>query len=71
MVVYRGWNPIANSMSVWGALGFIIVGMIASFVEIIRNKKNVFVWLVFILFSGLAEQQADKDAEDAMQSIKL
>ena len=64
---------IANSMSVWGGLGlgFIIVGMIASFVEIIRNKKNVFVWLVFILFSGLAEQQADKDAEDAMQSIKL
>ena len=64
---------IANSMSVWGALGlgFIIVGMIASFVEIIRNKKNVFVWLVFILFSELAEQQADKDAEDAMQSIKL
>ena len=59
---------IANSMSVWGALGlgFIIVGMIA-----IRNKKNVFVWLVFILFSELAEQQADKDAEDAMQSIKL
>ena len=60
------WNPIANitmpfptianSMSVWGALGlgFIIVGMIASFVEIIRNKKNVFVWLVFILFFGLA-----------------
>ncbi len=45
------WNPvaniampypvIANSMSLWGALGltFIIVGLISSAVEVMRNKK--------------------------------
>ena len=60
------WNPIANitmiipelanSMSLWGALGlgFIIVGLIASLVEIFRNRRNVFVWIVFILFTGIA-----------------
>ncbi len=60
------WNPIANitmpmpelanSMSLWGALGlsFIIIGLIASVVEIIRNRKNLFVWVVFVLFSGIA-----------------
>ena len=60
------WNPIANiampmpvlanSMSLWGALGlsFIIVGLIASIVEIVRNKKNMFVWIVFVMFAGFA-----------------
>ena len=59
------WNPIANitmpmpelanSMSLWGALGlsFIVVGLIASVVEVIRNKKNPFVWIVFLMFSGI------------------
>lgn len=59
------WNPIANitmpmpelanSMSLWGALGlsFLVVGLIASVVEIIRNKKNPFVWIVFLMFSGM------------------
>lgn len=59
------WNPIANitmpmpelanSMSLWGALGlsFLMVGLIASVVEIIRNKKNPFVWIVFFMFSGI------------------
>ncbi|MEE1029738.1 MAG: rRNA maturation RNase YbeY, partial [Alphaproteobacteria bacterium] len=59
------WNPIANitmpmpelanSMSLWGALGlsFLVVGLIAGVVEIIRNKKNPFVWIVFLMFSGM------------------
>ena len=59
------WNPIANitmpmpelanSMSLWGALGlsFLVVGLIAGVVEIIRNKKNPFVWIVFLMFSGI------------------
>lgn len=59
------WNPIANitmpmpelanSMSLWGALGlsFLVVGLIASVVEIVRNKKNPFVWIVFLMFSGI------------------
>ena len=58
------WNPIANitmpypivanSMSLWGALGlsFIIVGLIASLVELLRNYKNIFVWIVCLLFAG-------------------
>ena len=56
------WNPIANitinmpmvanSMSFWGALGlsFVIIGLIASFVELCRKKSN---WFVFCLFSML------------------
>ena len=60
------WNPIANitmtypiianSMSLWGALGlsFIIVGIIASLVELLRNYKNIFVWIVNLLFAGFA-----------------
>ena len=56
------WNPIANitinipmvanSMSFWGALGltFVIIGLIASFVELCRKKSN---WFVFGLFVGL------------------
>ena len=58
------WNPIANitmnmpmvinSMSFWGALGltFVIIGLIASFVELCRKglKSN---WFVFSLFIGL------------------
>ena len=53
------WNPIsniainysmvANSMSLWGALGltFVIVGLIAGLVEILRNKKCKSCWFVF------------------------
>lgn len=56
------WNPIANismpfpaianSMSVWGALGltFIIIGIIASAVELLRNRKSITNWIVFLLF---------------------
>lgn len=56
------WNPIsnifmnlpmiANSMSLWGALGlsFVIVGLVASVVEIIRYKKSKSVIVTFIMF---------------------
>ena len=58
------WNPISNitmnlplvsnSMSLWGALGlsFVIIGLIAGFVELCRKglKSN---WFVFGLFSAL------------------
>jgi apolipoprotein N-acyltransferase len=42
-------------MSLWGALGlsFLVVGLIAGVVEIIRNKKNPFVWIVFLMFFGM------------------
>ena len=57
------WNPISNilinyqgisnSMSLWGALGisFVIIGIIASFVELFRNKKNKSCWFVFFVYS--------------------
>ncbi len=60
------WNPIANimmpfpaianSMSVWGALGlsFVLVGLIAAVVELLRNIKSKSVWCVLLLFVGFA-----------------
>lgn len=56
------WNPIANifmsiplfsnSMALWGAIGttFVIIGLIASIVELIRNYRSKFNWLSFIVF---------------------
>lgn len=56
------WNPIANitlpfpvianSMSLWGALGltFVIIGLVTGCVELIRNYKNLRNWIVFLLF---------------------
>lgn len=58
------WNPIANitmpfpelanSMSVWGALGlsFIIVGLIASVVDVIARRGKM-CWFPFIIFLSL------------------
>lgn len=59
------WNPIANitmpfpalanSMSVWGALGltFIIIGLIASIVEVLTDKKSKCCWGLLGVFSVL------------------
>ncbi len=62
------WNPIANiampfpvlanSMSLWGALGltFIIIGMIATVTEILRNYRCKQCWrmvIVFLLLIGV------------------
>lgn len=62
------WNPIANislnfpmlanSMSLWGALGltFVIVGGIAAIVEVMRKPKSKVVWwglLVFVLLGAV------------------
>jgi probable rRNA maturation factor len=56
------WNPfsniminipmVANSMSLWGALGltFVLIGLIASFVELLRDKKsNSFVFCLYVV----------------------
>ena len=60
------WNPvanialpfpaIANSMSLWGALGltFIIIGLIAGGIEVLRHRKIVQNWIVFLFFFLLA-----------------
>ena len=59
------WNPISNitmnvpmlvnSMSLWGALGltFVIIGFIASVVEVLRNKKCTVCWVVLCLYACL------------------
>ncbi len=56
------WNPIANismvvpvvanSMALWGALGlgFIIVGIIAAWVEVVRNRKCRQCWWTLVSF---------------------
>ena len=56
------WNPIANitmtmpivanAMSLWGALGatFVIIGLIASVVELLTNRRDRHVLGVFIVF---------------------
>ena len=56
------WNPISNitmtmpmvinSMALWGALGltFVIIGLIASFIESLRNKKSKSCWFVFTMY---------------------
>ena len=60
------WNPIANimlpfpvianSMSLWGALGltFVITGFIAALVELLRKYKSVQNCIVFLLFVFMA-----------------
>ena len=62
------WNPISNitmnmpfvinSISLWGSIGltFVIIGLIASFVELCRNKKQksvVFVFVMYVILLGL------------------
>ncbi|MBQ8294546.1 MAG: apolipoprotein N-acyltransferase [Alphaproteobacteria bacterium] len=50
------WPMIANSMSVWGALGltFIIIGLIASVVEVLVNRKSKSVFGAFVVFIVMA-----------------
>ena len=87
------WNPIANitmpmpvlanSMSLWGALGlsFIIVGLIASGVELLRNRRLCDVWCVFAVFLSLLfvggfvghknMQMADSGADEKHTMIRI
>jgi len=80
------WNPIANisinnlyvanSMALYGALGltFVIIGIIASLCEIIRNRRNGLNWFVllsFIAFGliGILYGVKNIKSVDAAQSI--
>ncbi len=49
------WPMLANSMSLWGALGltFIIAGLIAAMVELLRNLRGWLNWIVFGVFAVL------------------
>lgn len=56
------WNPISNimmnlpmvinSMALWGALGlsFVIIGITASFIEMLRNKNCKSCFVVFVIY---------------------
>ncbi len=49
------WPMISNSMSLWGALGltFVIIGLIASMVEFLRNRRARSNWVVLGIFVTL------------------
>lgn len=59
------WNPIANiampfpfianSISLWGAIGltFVITGLVASFVELLRKHRRDAFWVFFIFIALL------------------
>ena len=77
------WPMLANSMSLWGALGltFIIAGLIAAVVELLRNLRGRANWIVFgffVLMIGIGAwygnknmQHADAGAEHARTVIRL
>ena len=56
------WNPISNitmnmpvisnSISLWGSIGltFVIVGLVASFVDLCRDKQRKSCWFVFVMY---------------------
>lgn len=86
------WNPIANifmpfpiisnSMSLWGALGlsFVTVGLLASVVEIINDRKIKLSWITFFTFlvlficgcfAGYKNIQLAQKSADDKQIIRI
>ncbi len=87
------WNPIANismplpmlanSMALWGAIGltFVIVGVVATLVDVLRNRKCGACWVVLICFVALGiggafvgyknMQRADVGADAPGQMIRI
>lgn len=79
------WNPIANislgfptmanSMSLWGAIGltFVIIGLIASVIEFIKNKKviPIIIFSVLVLFGIFYGNQNIKQSEDYNQKSQI
>lgn len=49
------WPMLANSMSLWGALGltFVLVGLVVALVEVFRNRRLRSCWLVLGIFATL------------------
>lgn len=77
------WPMLANSMSLWGALGltFIVAGLIAVMVELLRNPRiraNWYVLGIFALMLGVGVwhgntnmQRADDGAAQAQTMIRI
>lgn len=49
------WPMLANSMALWGALGltFVIVGFVASVIEVLRHRMRGRAWLSAAVFAAL------------------
>lgn len=77
------WPMLANSMAMWGALGltFIIAGLIAAMVELLRGSRGRANWIVFGIFAlmiGVGAwygntnmQRADDGAPQAQAMIRI
>ena len=75
------WAGLANSMSLWGALGltFIIIGLVASFVEVTRGVRRALAPMIaFLLLMGLGVayghynmRVADAGADTAAVKIRV
>ncbi|MBO5739625.1 MAG: apolipoprotein N-acyltransferase [Alphaproteobacteria bacterium] len=77
------WPMLANSMSLWGALGltFIVAGLIAVMVELLRNPRiraNWYVLGIFALMLGVGVwhgntnmQRADDGAAQAQTMMRI
>jgi len=79
------WNPIANitlgvpmlsnSMSLWGAIGltFVIIGLIASTVELVKNKKRtpIIIFSTLILSGIFYGNQNIKQSENYNQKSQI
>jgi apolipoprotein N-acyltransferase len=79
------WNPIANitlglpvlanSMSLWGAIGltFIIIGLITGSVELIKNKKRIpmIIFSVLMMIGILYGNQNIKQSENNNQKSQI
>ncbi len=79
------WNPIANislgfpamanSMSLWGAVGltFVIIGLITSFIEFIKNKKSIpiIIFSVLMLIGVFYGNQNIKQSENDNQKSQI
>lgn len=77
------WPMLANSMAMWGALGltFIIAGLIAAMVELLRGSRGRANWIVFgifVLMIGVGAwygntnmQRADDGAPQAQAMIRI
>ena len=77
------WTHLANSMSLWGAIGltFVLVGFCAALVEVLRNRKCKSCWIVWLMFCALGifgsfvgranMQRADVGADAPGQMIRV
>ncbi|MBR5625703.1 MAG: apolipoprotein N-acyltransferase [Alphaproteobacteria bacterium] len=74
------WPGLANSMSVWGALGltFVIIGFVAAAVEFLRNRARFMPMVIFslligfgVMLGGYNMERADVGADKITHMIRI